>query len=190
MRLFIALDAEQLRPFFEGQQKRIGSDYAAINFTDSYHLTLKFLGDVMPQYADKLKELLSSVTIDPFTITFSKTGFFTPKKVRVIWAGLEDNRKVMKLQASIDNALRDYYPKEERFHPHVTLGRVKQVYNHEALKKHLQEIPTDQTALDVNTFKLILSTLTSLGPIYEDLAVFGRDQNSKGVPTSKSHNAQ
>ena len=170
MRLFIALDLEPYESYFSNLQSHLDKNSANLKLTESYHLTLKFLGDVMPQYVENYKKLLSEIKFKPFDITFSKIAYFSPKHIHVIFASLKDNRKLMTLQAQIDNSLRKYFPKEERFHPHVTLARVKQVYDKETLLKNIKTIPIESKTIKINHFKLILSTLTSEGPIYETIA--------------------
>ncbi|MDP7116597.1 MAG: RNA 2',3'-cyclic phosphodiesterase [Candidatus Woesearchaeota archaeon] len=172
MRLFIALDVEEYYDYFSSLQSQLPKEYAKFNFTKSFHLTFKFLGDVMPQYIENYKKALQEISFKPFTIHFSKAGFFSPRDIHVVWIGLQDNRKIMKLQSQIDNSLRKYFPKTERYHPHVTLARVKSVYDRDALKKSIQTLPVKDLAFKVNGFKLMMSTLTSLGPIYEEIETF------------------
>ncbi len=172
MRLFIAIGCGELKDYFLQMQNAIGKGHAKINYTHSYHLTLKFLGDVMDTNVENIKKLLGEIKFKPFSISFSKIGYFTPKKIRVVWAGLDDNRKVITLQSQVDNALRNYYLKEERFHPHVTLGRVKVVNDMIGLKCLLDSVKVEKKELFVGSFKLIRSTLKPDGPVYEDIAVF------------------
>tara|TARA_Y100000310_G_C20636776_1_gene791595 strand:- start:980 stop:1501 length:522 start_codon:yes stop_codon:yes gene_type:complete len=172
MRLFVAFDLGELDSYFIDLQKKLPKEMASFRLTESFHITLKFLGDVMPQYIENYKKMLKEIKVKPFTITFNKLGYFSKEKIHVVWAGLEDNRKVMKFQSDVDNSLRKYFPKTERFHPHVTLGRVKKVYNAEGFKEKLKEIAVSSKEFRVKGFKLIMSTLTSEGPIYEDVGVF------------------
>ena len=64
------------------------------------------------------------------------------------------------------------FKKEKRFYPHITLGRVKFVNDPETFVPALKEITVEPKQFEVKEFKLIKSTLTSEGPVYEDLAIF------------------
>ena len=64
------------------------------------------------------------------------------------------------------------FKKDTRFHPHVTLARVKFVKDKQDFIKSLKEIKIEKKSFEITEFKLIKSTLTGEGPIYEDLAVF------------------
>ncbi|MBL7053730.1 RNA 2',3'-cyclic phosphodiesterase [Patescibacteria group bacterium] len=171
MRLFIAIDVNNLCDFFTNLQTKIKGDEATIKYTNSYHLTLKFLGEVADTSVDRIKQLLEKVDINPFLINFSTIGHFTPKKIKVIWVGLENNKSVIKLQQEVDNSLTGFYAKEKRFHPHITLGRVKHVKDNNLLKKKIENINFKPSQFQVKSFKLIKSTLTLEGPIYKDIWV-------------------
>ena len=57
MRLFIAIDFKEQEDYFKELQKQIPEDIAVIKKVDSFHLTLKFLGDVEEPHLDQLKQM-------------------------------------------------------------------------------------------------------------------------------------
>ena len=172
MRLFIAIDFDDNR-HFKQIQDQIPTDAAKLNITSSYHLTLKFLGEVEDNNANIIKERLGEIKIEPFSVLTGKMGFFPSEShINVIWVGFKDNNKIINLQQQVENSLRDLFKKENRFHPHITLARVKFVKDKENFFKKLKNIKFEEKEFFVNSFKLIKSTLTEKGSVYEDLAVF------------------
>jgi RNA 2',3'-cyclic 3'-phosphodiesterase len=97
-----------------------------------FHLTLAFLGDVPNKDLDKIYQVTSesAESIDPFVIDVTGVGAFpSSRRPRVIWAGVTaPNLKLLfDLQASLAKSLArvGHRPNDDRFHPHVTLGRIK-----------------------------------------------------------------
>jgi len=157
MRLFIAI--EFMDDFFKELQNKIQNP--ALRLTKSYHLTLKFLGET--DNLDEIKEKLSKVKFPKFNVVCDKIGLFPNEKaIRIIWVGLEDNSKINDLQKEVESSLLDLFPKDNRFHPHITFARVKKPIKFE-------KIDISKKEFNVNSFKLIKSTLTPEGPVYEDI---------------------
>jgi 2'-5' RNA ligase len=95
------------------------------------HVTLKFLGRIDPGREVEIGSLLEQVAgnFRPFEITVAEAGGFpTLRAPRVLWVGIREQLELVgKLQENIENALSGAgFPREERrFHPHVTVGRVR-----------------------------------------------------------------
>jgi RNA 2',3'-cyclic 3'-phosphodiesterase len=101
-----------------------------------FHLTLAFLGDVPNSDLDDVHEAAaaSADAIEPFDVTVTGLGVFpSPGRPRVIWAGVtaHNSKPLFELQESLVNSLAriGHRPDDERFHPHVTLGRTKRQRN-------------------------------------------------------------
>lgn len=98
---------------------------------EQFHLTLKFLGDVTPEQAAELRELVAAIcaAFPALSLSASGLGFFpNARKPRVIWAGVDEpTGQLAELQRQLDESMRPFAPAEraERFSAHVTLGRVK-----------------------------------------------------------------
>ena len=112
------------------------------------HLTLKFLGNVVPTQADEVLEamlqpaasvapfwinlygLQPAASVAPFWINLYGLGTFpNKKKPRVVWAGIQgDLDLLMELQEKLEGAMWGLgFARERRpFSPHLTLGRVKE----------------------------------------------------------------
>lgn len=174
MRLFIAIEVpEEIHGYFLELQKKVNTSLAKITLAKSFHLTLKFLGEVDENKKDKTIELLREVKFEPFSAELNNVGVFPNENyIRIVWVGLEPKDKITELQQKIDNILVDLFAKDKRFHPHITLGRVKFVKDKKEFINLLKEIKVEKKSFEASVFKLIKSTLTPEGPVYEVLELF------------------
>ena len=133
IRAFVALPLpEEVRDRL-GALRQAAPDGAKVSWLkpDSIHLTLKFLGDVMPDRLERLKAALSALPWDrgAFGFTLAEVGAFPNlARPRVLWVGVEQGGDVViELAAAVDAITRRLgFPREERrFTPHLTIGRVK-----------------------------------------------------------------
>jgi RNA 2',3'-cyclic 3'-phosphodiesterase len=143
-----------------------------------FHLTLAFLGDVPNSDLSEICRVVaaSAGEIEPFEIEVKGVGAFPSAiKPRVIWAGVTaPNPKLLfDLQESIVYSLAGigHRPDDQRFHPHVTLGRIK----------HQRRGPGDLTGLiernrlwsagqyTVTDVEVFASTLGPAGSAYDVL---------------------
>ena len=59
---------------------------------ESYHLTLRYIGEVGQGTADDIDAVLGHINVEPFDITLSGIGYFgKAKSARAVWAGIERN---------------------------------------------------------------------------------------------------
>lgn len=169
MRLFIAIDLGN-EQYFRDIQKRFDIKNAKLNLTKSYHLTLKFLGEVRDEAVHDLKDKLSQLKFDIFRIKTTKIGVFPDEnRINVIWAGLDPEDLLINLQKKIDTLLEGFFAKEKRFKAHLTLARVKFVNDNSKFAESLRKIKIESKEFKVNNIKLIKSTLLPDGPVYETI---------------------
>jgi 2'-5' RNA ligase len=99
---------------------------------DNMHLTLKFLGEVPSVETPAVCRAVADAVagFPPFEIRCRGAGAFPDlQRPRTAWLGITDGRESLgELQAAIDDAMsRLGFARERRgFHPHLTLGRVRQ----------------------------------------------------------------
>lgn len=174
MRTFIAVDLPQeAKDELAAIQKQLSAAAAKMSLAHDFHLTLKFLGEITPAKVDVVKGCLSRVSFKRFTASFSGIGVFPSEGyVRVVWAGVEPEEDVIRLQRSIDDALEKEFPRDKQFKPHITLARIKFVSDKEVFKQQLQQIKTKNVRFAVDSFKLKRSTLSNRGAVYEELAIY------------------
>jgi 2'-5' RNA ligase len=97
---------------------------------ENLHLTLKFLGDVMPARLESLAARLAEIAAaqPPFALTVAGVGAFPSfRRPRILWIGAAAPA-VGPLAATVDRACaaEGFAPETRAFHPHLTLGRVRQ----------------------------------------------------------------
>ena len=95
------------------------------------HVTLFFCGSIEEELVEGVTGRLRARLAD-FSAFDVKAGGFgcfpSAEKPRVLWVGVDGGDPLMKLQKAVEEACVGLgLPKEERkFHPHVTVGRVKE----------------------------------------------------------------
>jgi 2'-5' RNA ligase len=98
---------------------------------EQMHLTLQFLGNVAADRIAALQADLAAACRDapPFPLELAAPGAFpNARHPRVLWVGLGgDLERLGALQTRVAAACAPFLPAPERgrFHPHLTLGRVK-----------------------------------------------------------------
>jgi len=174
MRLFIAIDFKEAEDYLTKLQNNIDSPAAQLKPVSTSHITLKFLGKVPLDKVEIIKEKLNQVKFSPFSLTLDKIGVFPNENfIRVIWVSTKESKEIIELQKNIETALEEFkFKKDFKFHSHITLARVKTVDNKEQLMKNLKDLKIEDKTIEVKDFRLVKSTLTQKGPVYEDVALF------------------
>ena len=177
MRLFIAIKIPHDIGNYLGEiQEKIDGATNKIRFVNKnqIHLTLKFLGEVQSDKTEEVKEILKKISFKPFSVHLDHIGVFPSESyIRVIWVGLKPENDILELQKNIDEELKKLFKKEKNFESHLTLARVKFIDDKNNFIGKLKNIYIEEKKFNVENFKLIKSTLTPIGPIYENLKVFG-----------------
>ena len=172
MRLFIAINLNGLKNYFMDLQKQLPNN-AMLSLVKSFHLTLKFLGEVHPDKIDEIAGILRTIKFYPFAVFTDSVGIFpTENYIRVVWVGLKPEEKVLELQKQIDESLRGLFRKEKDFKAHITLCRVKYPEDKKLFLEQINKIKVENKGIEIKDFRLVKSTLTPKGPVYEDLEVF------------------
>ncbi|WP_342640691.1 RNA 2',3'-cyclic phosphodiesterase [Rhodoligotrophos ferricapiens] len=96
---------------------------------ESYHITLRFMGDISDGIARELVEALDDVDMPSFTIRLKGVGSFGGAKPRAIWAGVDDDESgsLKRLQTWHERLCQvvGLKPEPRKFTPHVTLARLR-----------------------------------------------------------------
>ena len=141
---------------------------------ENLHITLLFLGDVTNEFLQKGINELSAIaqTQKPFEMSFKNIGAFpSPRSPRIIWVGVEQGKnELTALQEKTENAFTGigYKPEERKFHPHLTIGRVKERMS----STKVFETEYISTSFLIKSVVLFKSTLMPQGPIYEKIKEF------------------
>lgn len=173
-RLFVALN---LPDSAKDRLSQLPGDLPEARWTDteSFHLTLRFLGEVSASEEKRIEAALERVESPAFLLNLSGLGLFPLRgDPEVLWVGVEDNPQLLRLRHRIEAALaaeglsRD----KRKFHPHVTLARLQegpidrlaQYLKQHALFK-LEDVP-------ITSFSLFSSQLAPGGAHYTEEAVY------------------
>lgn len=141
---------------------------------DNLHITLIFLGEVSQEFLEKVEKELSQVTQTQkqFVMSLKNIGAFPSQhSPRIIWIGVDKGSdELIDLQSSIEVGLTKigYKPETRKFHPHLTIGRVKFRFN----DPKIFETSYQSEAFVVKSVVLFKSTLMPQGPIYEKIKEF------------------
>ncbi len=141
---------------------------------DQFHATLKFLGDVdpraLPGVIAAVERASSGEGVSPFEVIYESLGVFPPAgRPRVLWIGCSDpGGKLLELKTKIDSALLPLgFAVEDRpFHPHVTLGRVRDFHHLTPIGEKCTFEPRSSLVDGIFVMK---STLTHEGGVYSRL---------------------
>ncbi len=180
MRLFVALDIpDEVRRALSnliGKLEREGRGARWVR-VEGMHLTLKFIGHVSPETAQRVQEELRAIrSAAPAEMNFRNVGFFpTARHPRVFWVGIEASPNLAELAAAIETRLEPLgIPREQRpFRPHLTLARFRSEEGLPRLRDALEKLsPFEFGATSVEEFHLYESRLKPGGAEYLRLATF------------------
>ncbi|MEO0091613.1 MAG: RNA 2',3'-cyclic phosphodiesterase [candidate division WOR-3 bacterium] len=177
IRSFIAIEIpEKIRDKimeFVGKFQQQDYDVRWVKY-ENLHLTLCFLGNVSKDFLHKATDKLSAIvtTQKSFELSLKNFGAFPSlRSPRVIWIGVEKGgNELIDLQAKIESTMAEigYKPEERRFHPHLTIGRVKKRIDNDIIFT----TQYNSGVFLVNSITLFKSILTPDGPIYEKIHEF------------------
>lgn len=127
-RLFLAVDLpEDARDSLAGIASGIpGADWVE---SESYHLTLRFLGDVPDDSFHALREGLGGLIARSFYFSIRGVGVFPLRgDPEILWAGVPRTEELLRLRHKVESILGRYGvgPDPRKYFPHVTLARIKQ----------------------------------------------------------------
>ncbi len=180
LRCFVAIEIPQtIQILLKPVQTHLQSEIRKASWTKSgnFHLTLKFLGDVHSEAVDAIREAVQNVATaqKPFSIVFGGIGAFpTRNRPRVLWVGVKHGAEnVTHLAKTVNRELKPLgFAIDDRFHPHLTLGRLRTPMNLQPLKSFLHKYETiDGAALNVSEITVMQSRLHPNGAIYTPLNV-------------------
>lgn len=178
MRTFIAINlSPEIKAALASLLKALRQSKAEVKWVgeNSFHLTLKFLGEITDSDVDQVVINMEDVAkqSQPFGLECRSTGYFPERgSPRVIWAGVGLSAELKDLQQRLEIALEKLgFPREEReFHPHLTLGRVKGSRNLDAVIKILKQYEGKSFGkMEVKAISLFESILKPSGAEYRVL---------------------
>jgi 2'-5' RNA ligase len=137
---------------------------------DQMHLTLQFIGETDDETAGYATECLALVNYTSFGLRLASTGFFPPRgNPRTLWAGVEKSAELVELydltNSCLDNA--GIAHEKRKFHPHVTLARLRDSVLPEDIVPFLAGTSLFKTdPVLISEFHLYSSVLKPEGPVH------------------------
>lgn len=145
----------------------------------SYHVTLRFLGWTRPEVIGAVRDALDAAAAGgspgPARLKAARLGAFPSlDRATVVWAGVEEpgpagKGPLAELAARIEEACvrLGFVPERRAFHPHVTLGRLREARAVREVVLPLAEQMFGETRLDA--IALFESETKSSGSVHREL---------------------
>lgn len=158
-RLFTAITFPQ--PIVEQLQKLQPKPDKNIRITppEKLHITFNYVGNAdLEQVKTALKQIDIQTAIQPLKLTIERLGKSSSSgRGTIIWAEIQKNLPLEKLQAQINTVLvaQGLKVDSRKFKPHITLARCKRGTPREAIDKIIQQqIPDAMADISINDFGL------------------------------------
>jgi 2'-5' RNA ligase len=162
---------------------------------ENLHLTVQFLGEIpevrVPAVLEAMRAAVAGV--EPFSMEIRRLSWFPPRRPpRVIFAeAIEPEGRLARIHERLLEALERLdlewagTDREDRFHAHVTLGRVRIPRGVAGLEEAIGEARLETCRSEVRALVLKRSDLGPKGPRYTDLgeailSCAGRDAAADG----------
>jgi 2'-5' RNA ligase len=176
MRLFVALnlpEEERQRVYEAAAPLRDAGLPVRWLAHNTFHLTLKFLGEVRNEMVERVGSVIDRVAegTPQFAMELGGFGAFpTIRRPRVIWLGVDPSPALRCLKQDLEWALASGgFERETRaFHPHITLGRAEANHGAGAFRG-LDEMVAGldfRVRVEVRTVELMRSHLSKSGARY------------------------
>jgi 2'-5' RNA ligase len=186
LRLFIAVEIpSHIQHSIQQQIRSLRQelDSSLVRWVDTHniHLTLNFLGDVSPANVDMLTQILrvEADLVPAFDMQIGGFGSFpNSRRPRVLWVGIQAPAELEALNRGIESACaRLGYESDARgeheFHPHLTIGRIKQELtapDRQKIRRAVEAIKIDSLGVTrVDSVHLYKSDLKPYGSVYTKL---------------------
>ncbi|MBC6416455.1 MAG: RNA 2',3'-cyclic phosphodiesterase [Rhodospirillales bacterium] len=174
LRLFVALSLpEAVRVHLHSLAGRLTA--ARWLDRDSYHITLRFIGEVDGGLADDIAHELAGLDGRAFQLSLAGLDHFGEgSRARALWARVEKTEPLLRLQQKVEQALQraGCKPERRRFTPHVTLARLYRTPPDALYSFILKHSLLRLGPFPVEDFVLYRSFLRSEGALYRAEAVY------------------
>jgi 2'-5' RNA ligase len=169
LRLFVGL---AIPPAFATRLTMLQGGIPGIRWTppEALHVTLRFIGEQDEGRAADIDAALSRVAAPSFALWFEGAGEFgTKRRPSLVWAGVRRDPALTALHDKIDRALvaAGLPPDDRNFHPHVTLGRLRESASVRVGRWIEQHAPFLAGPLPVPAFHLYVSHRGHDHAVYE-----------------------
>lgn len=133
MRIFIAILLKQNQiDYISKVKKDMMKNGMAAKYVDdnNLHITLHYIGNADPMLIEQVKDSLSKIKLNPFTITLKNIDAFKKdKKKKIIYLSIKQSSQLIACQKVILDLLNDLGLSIEpyTYTPHITLARKAEI---------------------------------------------------------------
>lgn len=174
MRTFIAIELEdEVKDYLEDIQNRTEALCRKGNYTpkENFHLTLHFLGEIMPEDVEYLRQAVMETTKYQrgFDLVLDRIGFFPRGREGILWAGVEKSSELMRLFQSLEKNLgKQGFAREKKgLSPHITLDREVEPYH--GFADVQKKVEVERKTIHVTGISLMESVRMGRNLIYRPL---------------------
>ena len=172
MRAFLALNLNEEIKNKYSNILRINEKTAELKKVskDKMHITLVFFDNIKEEQIELIKKEVINSSPTPFNINFENISYFTNKfkDINVIFVKAvseELENYVKTLRNKLDNIENLKYDRKD-FKSHLTLARLKRVYNNQKLKENIEEIEFTASSFLANSITLYKSDFVNYTEIF------------------------
>ena len=172
MRAFLALNLNEEIKNKYSNILRINEKTAELKKVskDKMHITLVFFDNIKEEQIELIKKEVINSSPTPFNINFENISYFTNKfkDINVIFVKAvseELENYVKTLRKKLDNIENLKYDRKD-FKSHLTLARLKRVYNNQKLKENIEEIEFTPLYFLANSITLYKSDFVNYTEIF------------------------
>ncbi len=177
LRLFVAVDVpDDVRALVGAAVAPFRARYPRARWvpTENQHVTVKFLGSTWPRLVEWVTAEVGNVAgrHEAFETSIAGLGAFpSPRRARVLWAGLDDPPgRLAAIAADLDRALaKEFRPEGRAFSAHLTVARFDPPVR---LEEELADAAVASRTFGIERLALYRSHLRRPAPVYEPLGVF------------------
>ena len=196
MRAYFAVDLpdDLAAPIAEAQAAFEGAGGLRFVDPEQAHVTLKFLGEIDDSNTDDESEsaldderpptlddviaagerAVAAADVDSFDCAIEGFGVFPSLDyISVVWAGVgAGGPELTALHEALETETTalGVDPEEHAFTPHVTLARMNDARGKELVQRAVRERDPEIGRFEADAVRLVSSTLTDDGPVYETVA--------------------
>jgi 2'-5' RNA ligase len=149
--------------------QRLRPAAAGVRWTapESWHITLQFLGNALPEQYQSVVAQLSGIHLPPVPVKVDGLGLFD--RAGIFYAGVKVSPELLQLQKRVvqATAICEFVPETRPYQPHITLARIKDRRSGlNDLKSKMPQRP-NFTGFAAEEFILYESFLSAEGSRYE-----------------------
>lgn len=177
VRLFVAIDLPEVVKVEIGRMQKLLKSAQCFEGTytnmQQAHITMKFIGSVQEDQVEPITKALESIMFLSDSAQLNHVGIFGEgDHIKIVYMNVIAPA-LYALAAVLDEQLLPWCNPEKRdFVSHVTLVRVKNHVNKDCLDEVLNTLKVEPITFEIQSFVLMQSVLTEVGPEYTTLATF------------------